>query len=183
MPYDLEYHKMLDRSHILPNLMNGAIAGIASQFISDFIISLLLFNEEIIIEDIQISEIEAYYAAVASSIVASVLSIYMDPFAVVLLSTTTYAFVLDFLTTKIKNTESTLKASEIIFDTGVAIILIYAFDRNAHSQYLRYQQKRHFIEPTIPRRDRSSFESIFFIVLVSTYSFLKIDQSATNQQA
>ena len=41
MQYDLEYHKSLDRSHILPNILQGAQTGIFSQFISDIILSLL----------------------------------------------------------------------------------------------------------------------------------------------
>ena len=50
MQYNLEYHKQLDRSHILPNILEGAKTGVASQFLSDVIISLLLFNESIVLD-------------------------------------------------------------------------------------------------------------------------------------
>ena len=63
MNYNLEYHKNLNRSHILPNFIKGAQSGITSQFLSDVFISLLLYNEDIIINDIKISEVPAFYAA------------------------------------------------------------------------------------------------------------------------
>lgn len=180
MPYNLEYHKQMNRSHILPNMLSGARAGVYTQFLSDVILSLLLFNENIVVKDIRISEISSYYAAIASGMVASVLYIYMDPFAVVLFSITTYAFVFNLVSSKINNTEFRLRPREIIFDAGVSILLLYAFDPTAHSQYLRYTQKRHLIEPTIPRSDRTSFQSVFFIVLVSTYGFLKTQDNTNN---
>lgn len=173
MNYNLEYHKQLNRSHILPNLLAGARNGVYSQFLSDIILSLLLFNQQLVITDIQISEISAYYAAVASSMLAAVLYIFMDPFAVVLFSTATYAFVFNLVSSHKNKTEFILRPREIVFDAALTIILLYVFDPTAKSQYLRYQQKRHFIEPTIPRRDRNSGLTIFFIVLVATYGFLK----------
>lgn len=81
MQYDLKYHIKLDQSHILPNILNGAQFGIISQFLSDIFISLFLFNEKIIIEDIQVSQTPAYYAAVASGMIAGFLSIFIDPIA------------------------------------------------------------------------------------------------------
>ena len=38
MNYDLEYHKNLDKSHILPNILKGAQMGIISQFLADIIL-------------------------------------------------------------------------------------------------------------------------------------------------
>ena len=72
---DIEYHKMINRTHILPNLLNGAKFGVISQFISDFVISLLLFNETLIINDIQISKPASYYAAASSGAMVALLSI------------------------------------------------------------------------------------------------------------
>lgn len=178
--YDLEYHKRLNKEHILPNVLNGAKFGVISQFFSDIVISLLLSNELIIIEDIKISEVSAYYASVASGMLAGLLSIYLDPFAMVLFTITTYAYVFNFFEIIFKNVEFIVKPREIVFDTLVTIILIYSFDPTAHSQYLRYKQKRNLIEPTIMRSDRSLGLSIFFIILVSTYGFLKIQDDQTS---
>lgn len=178
--YDLEYHKRLDKEHILPNILNGAKFGVISQFFSDIVISLLLSNELIIIEDIKISEVSAYYASVASGMMAGLLSIYLDPFAMVLFTITTYAYVFNFFEIILNNAEFSIKPKEIVFDTLVSIILLYAFDPTAHSQYLRYKQKRNLIEPTIGRSDRSLGLSIFFIILVSTYGFLKIQDDQTS---
>ena len=183
MSYNLEYHKQLDRSHILPNLLEGAKNGVIAQFLSDVIISLLLNNENIVLNDIKISEISSYYASVASGMVVSVLYIFMDPFAVVVFSITTYAFVYDLIESLTKNKEFSINAVEIVFDSIVSILLIYAFDNTAHSQYYRYWQKRCLIEPTIQRTDRSRGQSIFFVVLVSTYSFLKISQDNNEEKA
>ena len=72
MQYNLEYHKALDRSHILPNVTKGAYTGIASQFISDIILSFLLLNDQILIEDIQISHISHYFASVLTGMLANV---------------------------------------------------------------------------------------------------------------
>ena len=93
MQYDLEYHKNLDRSHILPNILQGAQTGVFSQFLSDIILSILLYNEQIIIEDIKISELPSYYAATASGIMASFLSIYLDPIDLIAFTTITYGYV------------------------------------------------------------------------------------------
>lgn len=175
--YNLEYHKALNKSHILPNLLNGAKTGVLSQFIADIVLSTLLFNEKIIIEDINISGIASYYAAVCSGALIAFLSIYMDPFAVVLFSTVTYAFVFNLVNSQINNEEFNIRPREIVFDAGVSLILIYSFDPVAHNQYLRYQEKRHFIEPIHQRMDRSITQSIFFIVLVNTYGFLKISSN------
>lgn len=172
--YNLEYHKQLNRSHILPNILAGAKNGIVSQFLADIVISIFLYNEDIIIEDIEISTVPSYYAAVAAGIMAGFLSIYMDPFAMVLFTTTTYAYTYEFVNYLITNEEMDITPREIIFDTGVSLILIYSFDPIAHNQYLRYQEKRHFIEPTHRRMDRNTAQNLFFIVLVNAYGFLKI---------
>lgn len=179
--YDMEYHKALNRSHILPNLMEGAKAGVYSQFVTDIILSLLLLNDEVLIEDIQISTISQYYAAVASGMTVAVLSIYMDPFAVVLFSTVTYAFVFNLMESNINQTQFELTPQEIVFDAAVSLILIYSFDPVAHNQYLRYKEKRHHVEPTHKRMDRSKTQSIFFIVLVSTYGFLKVAEETEEE--
>ena len=63
---------------------------------------------------------------------------------------------------------------ESVFDIGLTIILVVVFDPTARHQYLRYQQKRHFIEPTLQRQDRDVTLTIFITVLTSTYNFLKI---------
>jgi len=171
---------MLNKSHILPNILNGAKFGILSQFISDIMISLLSNNEKIIINDIKISEISQYYASCASGMMAGFLSIYLDPFAMVLFTTITYAYVFNFFEVLLKNNDFIIKPKEIVFDTIISVILIYSFDDTAHSQYLRYKQKRNLIEPTIKRRDRNLFQSVFFIILVSTYGFLKSDNYKSN---
>ena len=173
MNYNLEYHKNLNKSHILPNFIKGAQSGITSQFLSDIFISLLLYNEDIIINDIKISEVPAFYAATASGITLSVLSIYLDPFALVLFSTISYAFVFNLIDSNINNKEFNITPREIIFDTIISIILIYSFDPTAKNQFLRYQEKRHYIEPHYQRMDRNNAQAIFFIVLVSTYNYLK----------
>ncbi len=180
-PYNLEYHKQLNRSHILPNIIEGAKAGVISQFISDVVLSILLYNETVVIEDIEISEIPAYYASVASGMLVGFLSIYMDPFAVALFSTASYAYVFALMDCLINNTEFNPAPVEVIFDTGVSILLIFAFDSTAHNQYLRYQEKKHMIEPIHQRMDRNTAQNIFIIVLVSTYGFLKV-QEDTNEE-
>ena len=78
MQYNLEYHKYLDRSHILPNILQGAYMGIISQFLSDFFISLLSNNNNIIISDIEISSISSYYASVVTGMLSGFLIIFID---------------------------------------------------------------------------------------------------------
>ncbi|MDE5715959.1 MAG: hypothetical protein K2I42_07520 [Anaeroplasmataceae bacterium] len=174
MQYNLEYHKQLDRSHILPNLLNGAKTGVISQFLSDFFISLFLFNEQIIIEDIKISTVPAYYASVASGMIAGVLIIYLDPIALVAFTTITYGFVFELADYWINDDPIELTPVEDVFDIGLSVLLVVLFDPTARSQYLRYEQKRHFIEPTIGRKDRDLTLTVFFSVLLSTYNFLKL---------
>lgn len=167
----------MNKKHVIPNVFQGFYMGILSQFIADIVLTLLTNEYEIVTNDIKVSEIASYYAASASGAIASFLSIYLDPFAVVLFSTFTYAYVFEHISNKTTNKNIEIVPEEIIFDSGVIILLIYAFDPVAHNQYLRYQQKRHFIEPTYQRMDRSMAQSIFFIVLVNTYGFLKIPKN------
>lgn len=168
--YNLEYHKYLDRSHILPNLLNGAIQGVIAQFLADLIITFLLEEGEILVNDVNISNISQYYASVASGIVAGVLLIFLDPFAVALFSTVAYNYVY-LLVENDFNTSFEINSEEIIEDTIETILLLYMFDPTARSQYLRYTEKRHYIEPNIPRRDRTTTQLIFFIILTNTYNF------------
>lgn len=168
--YNLEYHKALDHSHILPNLLNGAIFGVISQFLSDIIISLLLEDNNIIKDDIKVSEISQYYASMASGMVAGVLLIYLDPFAVALFSTITYNYVFNLIENDL-NLNFALDSVEIIEDTIESILLLYLFSPTSHIQYRRYTEKRHFIEPDIKRTDRTTTQLIFFIILTNTYNF------------
>lgn len=174
MQYNLEYHKQLDRSHILPNILEGAKTGAISQFLSDIFISLLLFNESIIIEDIQISTVASYYAAVATGMLAGLLIIYLDPIAVVALTTVFYDFIFEIVDFHLNEDPIELTPVENIFDIGLTMILVVVFDPTARHQYLRYQQKRRFIEPTLGRQDRSPTITIFITILTSTYNFLKL---------
>ena len=174
MQRDIVYHAKLNRDHIIPNLMSGAKYGVISQFASDIVISLLLFNQKIFIKDVQISNISSYYAAVASGITASVLAIYLDPFAIVLFTTIAYRYTLQLVNNNFDYNKITIRPREIIFDSVLIIILMYLFDPTAHNQYLRYKQKRALIEPTYSRKDRDIGLTIFFIILTNTYNFLKI---------
>jgi len=182
MQYDLEYHKSLDRSHILPNILQGAQTGIFSQFISDIILSLLLYNEQIIIEDIKISQLPSYYAAMASGIIASFLSIYLDPIALIAFTTITYGYVFEISDYIINNNEITLTPAEDVFDIGITILFVVLFDPVARHQYLRFSQKRHLIEPTLERKNRSLGLTIFITVFTSTYGFLKLTSKEKDEK-
>jgi hypothetical protein len=171
---DIEYHKMINRTHILPNFLNGAKFGVISQFISDIVLSLLLYNETLIINDINVSKPASYYAAAASGGMIAFLSIYMDPFAIVLFSNITYDYVYELVSNDLNYNNLNIRPREIVFDTALILILTYLFDPTAHNQYLRYKQKREGIEPTYGRQDRPFGLTIFFLVLVNTYNFLKI---------
>ena len=182
MQYNLEYHKQLDRSHILPNLLNGAKTGVISQFLSDIFISLFLFNEAIVIEDIRISTLPAYYASVATGMLAGVLVIFLDPIAVIAFTTVFYDFVFELSDYIFNGNEIELTPVETTFDIGLTTILVVLFDPTARHQYLRYEQKRHFIEPTLEREDRTATLTIFITVLTSTYNFLKLTARQEEQE-
>ena len=182
MQYNLEYHKQLDRSHILPNLLNGAKTGVISQFLSDIFISLFLFNEAIVIEDIRISTLPAYYASVATGMLAGVLVIFLDPIAVIAFTTVFYDFVFELSDYIFNEDEIELTPVETTFDIGLTTMLVVLFDPTARHQYLRYDQKRHFIEPTLEREDRTATLTIFITVLTSTYNFLKLTAREENQE-
>jgi len=152
MQYNLEYHKQLDRSHILPNILEGAKTGVASQFLSDVIISLLLFNESIVLEDIKISTVPSYYASVATGMLAGFLIIYLDPIAVIALTIVFYDYVFEIVDYHINDDPIQVTPVEDVFDIGLT----------------------RFIEPTLGRQDRSPTIAIFITVLTSTYNFLKI---------
>lgn len=179
MQYNLEYHKQLDRSHILPNILKGAQTGVTSQFLSDIFISLFLYNEAIVIEDIRISTVPAYYASVAAGMLAGLLIIYLDPIAVVAFTTVVYDFVFELVDYHLNDDPIELTPVETTFDIGITMLLVVLFDPTARHQYLRYEQKRHFIEPTLGREDRTATITIFITVLSSTYNFLKL----TSRQA
>ncbi len=174
MQYNLEYHKQLDRSHILPNILNGAQTGVVSQFLSDIFISLFLFNESIIIEDIQVSTLPAYYASVATGMLTGLLIIYLDPIAVIAFSTVFYDYVFEIVDYWMNDDPIELTPVETTFDIGLTTILVILFDPTARHQYLRYEQKRHFIEPTLGREDRTATITIFITILTSTYNYLKL---------
>ena len=114
--YDLKYHKALNRSHILPNILNGAKSGIYSQFIADIVVSVLLYQNQIIEKDIIVSEISSYYAAVASGMLSGFLIIYMDPFATAIFSSIAYTFVFEIVEYQTINDPIELDAEEIISD-------------------------------------------------------------------
>lgn len=178
MQYNLEYHKALNRSHILPNVMKGAYTGVASQFISDIVLSILLLNNAIIIEDIQISHISHYFASVLTGMLAGFLIIYIDQIALVALTTIFYNYANQFMNNLITNEALDIRPIEFTFDAMIGVLFVALFDPTAKLQYYRYQQKRHYIEPNIPRTDRSLTIVIFLTILTSTYGFLKL----TNQQ-
>ena len=180
MQYDLEYHIKLDQSHILPNILNGAQFGIISQFLSDIFISLFLFNEKIIIEDIQVSQTPAYYAAVASGMIAGFLSIFIDPIALIAFTTITYGYVFELADYIINDDEVTFTPKEDVFDIGITMLFVILFDPVARHQYLRFSQKRHLIEPTLERRNRNLGTTIFITVFTSTYGFLKLTNPNNN---
>lgn len=173
MQYNLEYHKYLDKSHILPNVLQGAYTGITSQFLSDLFISLLNYNNQIIITDIEISSIASYYASAVSGMLAGLLIIYIDQIALVAITTIFYSYTYKYINELITGEPIELTPIENTFDATITVLLVALFDPTARSQYYRYQQKRHFIEPTIPRTDRSLSLIIFFSILTSTYGFLK----------
>ena len=182
MQYNLEYHKALNKSHILPNVMKGAYTGVSSQFISDIILSLLSFNNEIIIKDIQVSPISNYYASVLTGMLAGLLIIYIDQIALIAVTTIFYNYANRFITNLISGEDLNIRPIEYTFDALIAVMFVVLFDPTAKSQYYRYQQKRHFVEPTIPRTDRSLTLVIFFSILTSTYGFLKITNQTTTEE-
>lgn len=173
MTYDLNYHINLDKSHILPNILNGGYMGIVSQFISDIVLSVLLFNESIIITDIKISNISSYYASITVGMLAGILIIYLDPIATIIITTIFYNYSFKLFENIINNKQINFTPASDIFDAGIGVLILWAFDPTAKQKYYRYQQKRHFIEPTIPRKDRSLGLIIFFSILNSTYGWLK----------
>lgn len=172
MNYEYEqYIKQLNKSHILPNILNGAKSGITSQFIADIIISFLVLNESTIIEDIKISGIASYYASVASGMMASFLSTFMDIYALTIISSITYVYVFELIELIIYNNEIELDSEDIVLDVSTSLLLIYAFDPVAHNQYLRFKEKKKHILPEHQRMDRTISQNIFIIVLVNTYTF------------
>ena len=177
---DVEYYKIINRTHILPNLLNGAKFGVISQFASDVILSLLLYNETLIIEDVDISPIASYYAAASSGAMIAFLSIYMDPYAIILFSNITYTYVYELVSNNFNPNQIIIKPREIVFDTVLILILTYLFDPTASNQYYRYKQKRNKIKPTYQRQDRPLGLTIFFLVLINTYNFLKVTNPEEN---
>ena len=149
--------------------------GVFSQFLSDFFLSVLLFNNTIIINDIKISSITNYYASVLTGMLAGLLIIYIDPIGAIAITTIFYNYADRFMHLLISNEDLNLKPIEYTFDASISVLLIALFDPTAKSQFYRYQQKRNFIEPTIPRTDRTLGLVIFFSILTSTYGFLKLD--------
>ena len=147
--------------------------GVISQLLSDIIISILLYNSTIIINDIKISSISYYYTSVITGMLAGVLVIYLDPIATIIITTIFYNYISKYMKKLINDEPIDLTPISDTFDVGVSVLLISLFDPTAISQYYRYQQKRHFIEPTIPRRDRTLGLIIFFSILSSTYGWLK----------
>lgn len=182
MQYNLEYHKALNKSHILPNVMRGAYTGISSQFISDIILSLLLFNEEIIINDINVSPITNYYASVLTGMLAGFLIIYIDQIALIAVTTIFYSYANRFFNYLINNEELNIRPIEYTFDALISMLFVILFDPTAKLQYYRYQQKRHLIEPSIPRTDRPLTLVIFFSILTSTYGFLKLTNNQNTEE-
>ncbi len=166
-----EYIKQLNKSHILPNILNGAKSGITSQFIADIILSFLILNENTIVEDIKISGIASYYASVASGMMASFLATFMDTYALTIISSITYVYVFELAELIIYNNEIELDSEDIILDVSASLLLIYAFDPVAHNQYLRFKEKKKHILPEHHRMDRTVSQNIFIIVLVNTYTF------------
>lgn len=182
MQYNLEYHKALNKSHILPNVLRGAYTGITSQFLSDLFISLLLYNNAIIIEDIDISPISNYYASVLTGMLAGFLIIYIDQIALIAITTIFYSYANRFINNLITGEDMNIRPIEYTFDALISVLLVTLFDPTAQSQYYRYKQKRHFIEPTIPRTDRNLTLVIFFSVLTSTYGFLKLTNQPNTEE-
>ena len=177
MNYDLEYHKNLDKSHILPNILKGAQMGIISQFLADIILSILLYEEKIIIEDIKISETTSYYASTVSGMVAGFLSIYLDPIALIPFTTIAYGYTYEIADYIFNQNPIEYTPVEDVFDICITILFIFLFDPVSRYQYERFWQKRHYIEPTLPRKDRSLGTIIFITVFSSTYGFLKLTKN------
>ena len=97
----------------------------------------------------------------APGMLAGFLIIYLDPIAVIALTIVFYDYVFEIVDYHINDDPIQVTPVEDVFDIGLTMILVVVFDPTARHQYLRYQQKRRFIEPTLGRQDRSPTIAIF----------------------
>ena len=74
----------------------------------------------------------------------------------------------------INNNDIKLTPQEDIFDIGITMLFVILFDPTARHQYLRFKEKRHMIEPTLERQNRTLSITLFITVFSSTYGFLKL---------
>ena len=108
------------------------------------------------------------------------LIIFIDQIALVVVTTVFYSYTFNLINELITGQKLELTPVETTFDAAITVLFVALFDPTARSQYYRYQQKRHFIEPTIPRTDRNLSLIIFFSILTSTYGFLKQNSRQTS---
>ncbi len=167
--YDIEKHKVEKRKKIPNAITRGAINGIISQFIADVIVSIFFAEDSILIEDVNISTIPAYYAAVAAGMVGATLSLYMDKIAVTVFTTTVYAYVFNLMLDKTGESEFDLNSMDIISDIMISTILIYTLIPSTKDDYYKHCLERHCIESNRVVEDDNFLILKLVIIIVNTF--------------
>lgn len=167
--YDVNYHKAMKRAGLTKAFANGVGIGIISQFFADIIYSLL--NDNITKTDIVISDISLYYASASAGAIAGILGPFMDRFAVVAFSTTTFVFVNNIMDDITNKKEFNIDSQGLIFDILLTEIVIYCFDKKAINDYYNHYFDRKMIEHPKYNSDKTSFEFLFVLAIVNLLNF------------
>lgn len=154
----------------LTNILEGIKSGITSQFISDIIISLLAYKDEIITTDIRISSTTSYISSTITGGITGLLSLYLDPLAIIPFSIITYNYSYEIFDYIINKDEITITPIDDIFDIGAITILVALFDPNAIKNYKNKTNTK-----------RTISVEIFIAVFINTYFYIRILNAQTKK--
>lgn len=165
----------MSKKNTLKLLSAGIVSGFIGQFIGDFIIGILLNNEEVVIQ----TEDEGYIAAIIGGGVVAAVSPNLDDFKSVLLSVGLYYVIFQSLLEA--SGKEILSQDDLLREFLIDVIIVYIIIK-FKNEFIYF-----FIPQKENKKDDSDFGSIVLYSLVSSivvtmYYTLKRYQNQNQKQ-
>ncbi len=152
----------------------ASISGaLIAQFASDIFFSFFFTQENVLKDDIKVSTISSYYAAIATGVLIGISGQYLDRFALIVLTTVVYALVFDYMNALLGLEEFKIDAFNSTFDVLAGIILIYLFDPKAKNDYINHKNERLMLNKEKLDADKTVMDTIIVIVVINAYAGFK----------
>ncbi len=167
--YDLCTRSLEKREKIPKSISVGIMNGVIAQFLADLFFSLFFNDESILENDIEISPATQYYAAVAAGAIGGYGSLYLDRFAIVALTNTTYVFVNNYISSMLNETEFDLSTEDLIFDIIATVVILLLFDKKATNDFINHYNEKHGIMTRPLDTKKTAGEAVFISIITNAF--------------